>query len=141
MKEYSVGATIVSHPEYYVMHRRKPGVDNGEVNKLGLYGGQFDEEKDKTLQDTACRELQEESGVKFRVVDFRPQKGIFVKSERDDEEVLTEAEIFLLQLPIDVTYDIFRNGEPMTGRDLRRAKALGELTSVAAEALIKNGVI
>jgi hypothetical protein len=141
MKEYKVGASIIFHPEYYIMHCRKPGIDNGEVNKLGLYGGQFDPIEDNDTRDTASRELTEESGVSIPVESFRPQKSIFVKSERNNEAILTEADIFLIQLPIDVTDKMFRNGEPMTERDLRRAKALGELTSVAAEALTKNGVI
>ncbi len=141
MKETKVGATIISHPEYFVMHRRKPVINNGEVNKLGLYGGQFDEKQDESLRHTARRELEEESGLSFDASAFSSQKGICVISERNGQEILTEADIFLLQLPIDITYELFIDGEPMTERDLRRAKALGELTTVAAEALIKNGVI
>lgn len=137
MREVRVGASIIYHPEYYVMHRRQVGVDNGEVDKIGLYGGQFEAEKDETPQDTACRELAEESGVQFHVSAFEPQEAVYVKSERDGEEILTEAEIFLLQLPIDVTHEKFRSSVPMTAKELRRAKALGQLTSVAAEALSK----
>lgn len=137
MKEVKVAASIIYHPDYYVMHRRTEGIDNGEVGKLGLYGGQFDSAQDETFQDTACRELAEESGLQFHVTAFEPQEAVFVKSERDGEEILTEAEIFLLNLPYDVGAERFTNGEPMTTRELRRAKALGELTSVAAEALSK----
>lgn len=141
MKEVKFGASIVYHPEYYVMHRRTKGFDNGEVDKLGLYGGQFDDEQDITLQDTACREMAEESGLQFHVTAFKPQEAVFVKSERNGDVILTEADIFLLQLPFNITYDMFMHGEKMSVRDLRRAKALGELSSVAAEALSKNGVI
>jgi ADP-ribose pyrophosphatase YjhB (NUDIX family) len=137
MKEYKVGASIIYHPDYYVMHRRKKGVDNGEVSKLGLYGGQFDPEHDGALQDTACRELSEESGMDFPVSAFEPQEAVYVVSERDGEEILTEAEIFLLNLASNISHDTFKHGEPLTARELRRAKALGELTSVAAEALSK----
>ena len=63
MKEYKVGATIIYHPEYYIMHHRKPGINNGEIDKLGLYGGQFDEVNDESLGHTAQRELFEESGM------------------------------------------------------------------------------
>jgi ADP-ribose pyrophosphatase YjhB (NUDIX family) len=138
MKECKIGASIIYHPEYYVMHNRLPGVDNGETSKAGLYGGQFDETKgDKTFQDTARRELEEESGQQFAVEAFKPQGTFFVKSERDGEDILTEAEIFLLELPFNITHDLFRSSVPMDEKELRRAKALGQLTSVASEVLTK----
>jgi ADP-ribose pyrophosphatase YjhB (NUDIX family) len=140
MREMKVGATIIYHPEYYVMHMRKKGNDIGEIDRFGLYGGTFDPKLDENLQDTARRELEEEAGVSFRVEDFTaedPDQAIFVMSERDGEDILTEAEIFFLKLPLDITHDRFKDSKPMTSRELRRAKTLGQLTSVAAEALSK----
>ena len=141
MKEYKVGATIIQHPEYFLMHHRKPGINNGEIDKIGLYGGQFDEAQDETLQHTARRELFEESGLRFQTADFQPVEAVVVVSERDNEPVLTDADIFLLQLPIDVSFDRFKDSVPATRHDLKRARALGQLTTLAAEALGKNGVI
>jgi len=137
VREIQVGASIIYHPEYYIMHMRKKGNDNGEVDKFGLYGGTFDPEKDESLSHTAQRELKEESGLLFPIESFHPEEVVFVKSERDNQPILTEAKIFLLNLPFDMTHEQFRSSKPMTARDLRRAKVLGKLTSVAAEALGK----
>jgi len=42
--EVKVAASIIYHPEYYIMHRRTEGVDTGETNKLGIYGGKPEDE-------------------------------------------------------------------------------------------------
>jgi hypothetical protein len=139
MEDCHVGATIIYHPEeVYILHERKKGKDNGEVGKLGLYGGQFDEEKgDKTIRDTAQRELGEESGIWLPPEQFWYEDYVFVISERDGEEILTEADIFLVNLSQDFDHEEFINGIPKTPRETSRAKALGELSTVAYAALTK----
>jgi len=136
--EVKVAASIIYHPEYYIMHRRTEGVDTGETNKLGIYGGK-PEDEDETTLNTAVRELYEESGILLPRKNFvRPDnQTIFAVSESKGEKIITEADIFIANIPFDLTSDQFKYGEAMTFDELRRAKALGELTSVALEALTK----
>jgi ADP-ribose pyrophosphatase YjhB (NUDIX family) len=142
MIEKHIAASIIWIPDddargsVYILHERKTGNDNGEIGKKGLYGGEI-EDKDESHAHAVSRELQEESGLLFEPQFFEPVSSFFVKSERDGEEILTEAEIFLLQTPYGLKPEQFKNGLPMTEKDISRAKALGELTSVAAMAFGK----
>lgn len=139
IREVKIAASIIYHPEYYIMHQRTEGIDNGETGKLGIYGGK-PEEVDETALDTAIRELEEESGVLLPRSNFvRPDnQTIYVVTEDDDgKKTITEADIFMANIPFDLKSDQFEYGVAMTFRDLRRVKALGSLTSIAAEALTK----
>lgn len=137
MRKLKIGATIIYSPDFYIVHQRQKGIDNGEIGKLGLYGGQFDEEKDKNFRDTVSRELHEESGLRFVPESFKYEDTVFVKSERGGKEILTEAEIFTLNLQYGFDAAQFKHGKTMTLKDIGRAKALGYLTSVAAESFCK----
>jgi len=135
MEDVRVAATIIHLPDSYIMRHRKTGNDKGEEGKFGLYGGQV-EETDRDAQHTARRELEEESGLQFPLQGFDYQGFVHVKSERGGEEILTEAEIFLL-LPSGFSAGEFNNGLRMSPRQISRARALGQLSSVASASLSK----
>lgn len=142
MKEARVGAAIIYSPaEYYILHHRKKGKNNGEIDKLGLYGGGFHKKKDKTFYDTVSRELMEESGKLHLPSEFDYETFVHVVSDRDGEPIFTEAEIFLLNLPGGIEPEQFEaeyiDSKVMTPRDISRARALGELSAVASAALSK----
>lgn len=138
MKEYKVGASIIQLPDgAFLMHESQAGNENSEIRKLGIYGGQFDEKKDKNQADTACRELAEKSGLQFRSHDFMYEGLAFAKSETDTEAVLAEVEVYSIYLPYGFNTDLFRDGRVMTSTDLARAKILGQLTTIASESISK----
>jgi ADP-ribose pyrophosphatase YjhB (NUDIX family) len=120
---------------------REEGINNGEIGKLGLYGGKPNKKKDKTFQDTVSRELEEESGQKHPPSDFNYETFIHVMSDRDNKPILTKAEIFSLNLSwvmeLEQVEAKYRDSRIMTSREISRARALGQLSAVASEALSK----
>jgi hypothetical protein len=141
VREVKVGAAIIYCPDFYILHERKVGKNNGEIGKYGLYGGQFDKKKkDKTFYDTVSRELAEESDMYYPPSAFHYEEHLPVCSEQGGEKILTLAEIFLLNLPFEKAETLnkqYRDSKIMTPEEVSRAKALGHLTTVATAAFGK----
>lgn len=136
MERVKVGVSIIYEPNFYILHQRTPENDTGEEDKIGLYGGRFDHRHDKSLAETARRELGEESGVWFapESFDFR-NPPILVISEREGGKIQVEAHIFWVNLKYGAANGNFDNSVFMTSEELIRAKTLGRLTTVASAAL------
>ena len=76
----------------------KEASTSAEVGKWALPGGFLDVDKDKTIADTAIRELQEETGLSLSKNAFR-EVGTFSEKGRDPRErVITVAHYALVKM-------------------------------------------
>jgi 8-oxo-dGTP pyrophosphatase MutT (NUDIX family) len=76
-----VGCYVEVGGEILLLHRR-PEKANG--NKWGVPAGKVD--KDETIQDTALREIFEETGVALRLEDLEHVESVFVRDGNFDLE-------------------------------------------------------
>jgi len=133
-----VAAAIIYTPDFYILHERVKGVDNGETDKVGLPGGQFNASKgDRTFSDTVSREIEEETGAHLKAELFHPEEIIYVASERDGKTIPVEAHIFSLYRDFGFKAELLENSVPMTEREIKIARIMGLLTSVASESFAK----
>jgi hypothetical protein len=139
MREYHVAATIIqipqiNNPNSYVMYRGQP--DNVEQGKLDLYVGEI-EATDKLHKAAASRGLHKKSGQHFEPGDFRWMDWVIAPSEMTSQNILLEAEVFTINLPVDFPVNSLKNSLLLTDRDIAKARVSGQLTSLASSAFAK----
>ena len=139
MREAHISATVIQipqpdNPNSYVMHDGQ--LNNGERGKLTLYWDTINS-ADESLAEAASRALSEKSGRVFSPADLTWKDYIMVSSEMPSQNLLLEAEIFLLSLPADFALASLKNSLLKTDRDIAKARIGGGITALASTALAK----